>query len=82
MIADASEACFDGLFRSSERSIHIAGIRNHTGQSSKGYAKLSELARMGYNPGVASWANRRGSEERSAAAHLLAKRRREIRLEW
>ncbi len=28
MIASASVARFDGLFRSSERSIHIAGIRN------------------------------------------------------
>ena len=31
MIASASVARFDGLFRSSERSIHIAGIRNHSG---------------------------------------------------
>jgi hypothetical protein len=28
MIASASVAGFDGLFRSSERSIHIAGIRS------------------------------------------------------
>src|ERR1700681_2589509 len=31
MIAIASFAGFDGLFRSSERSIHIAGIRNQQG---------------------------------------------------
>jgi hypothetical protein len=31
MIASASVVGFGGLFRSSERSIHIAGIRNPTG---------------------------------------------------
>jgi hypothetical protein len=60
----------------------IVASRRHSGQWSKGYAKLSQLARMGYNPGPASWEHERGSEERSAAARLLPKRRQEIRLEW
>lgn len=60
----------------------IVANRHHSGQSSKGYAKLSQLARMGYNPGLASWEHKRGSEEREAAARLLARRRREIRLQW
>jgi GH24 family phage-related lysozyme (muramidase) len=60
----------------------IVANRYHSGQSSKGYAKLSQLARMGYRPGLASWEHNCGSEERDAAARLLARRRREIRLEW
>jgi GH24 family phage-related lysozyme (muramidase) len=60
----------------------IVANRYHSGQSSKGYAKLSQLARMGYCPGLASWEHKRGSEEREAAARLLARRRREIRLQW
>jgi hypothetical protein len=60
----------------------IIASRYHTGQWGKGYAKLSQLARMRYNPGLATWANQRGSDERAAAASLLARRRREIRLEW
>ncbi|MGP0076212.1 MAG: hypothetical protein ACLPWF_30185 [Bryobacteraceae bacterium] len=60
----------------------IVASRWHTGQSSKGYAKLSQLARIHYNPGLATWASQRGSEERAAAASLLARRRREIRLQW
>jgi hypothetical protein len=60
----------------------ITASRHHSGQFSKGYAKLSQLTRMGYNPGLASWEHNRGSDERSAAARLLARRRREIRLEW
>jgi len=60
----------------------ICASRHHSGQWSRGYAKLSQLARIGYNPGLASWENERGSEERAAAARLLARRRREIRLEW
>jgi hypothetical protein len=56
--------------------------RYHSGQWSKGYVKLSQLSRIGYNPGLASWEHRRGSEERQAAATLLRKKRREIRLEW
>ena len=60
----------------------IVASRYHSGQWSRGYAKLSQLSRIGYNPGLASWEHRRGSEERQAAATLLRKKRREIRLEW
>jgi hypothetical protein len=60
----------------------IIASRYHTGQSSKGYEKLSQLSRIGYDPGLASWDKQRGSEEREAAARLLARRRREIRLQW
>lgn len=60
----------------------IVANRYHSGQSSKGYAKLSQLGRMGYNPGLASWEHERRSEEREAAARLLARRCREIRLQW
>jgi hypothetical protein len=60
----------------------IVASRHHGGQWSNGYAKLTQLSRLGYNPGLASWENQRGSEERGAAAALLRRRRREIRLEW
>jgi hypothetical protein len=60
----------------------IVASRYHTGQWSRGYAKLSRLSRIGYNPGLASWENQPGSDERTVAARLLARRRREIRLEW
>jgi len=60
----------------------IVASRHHTGQSSKGYAKLSQLARIGYSPGLATWEKQRDSEERQAAASLLARRRRDIRLQW
>ena len=60
----------------------IVANRRHSGQWSKGYEKLSQLSRIGYNPGLASWEHKRGSEERNAAANLLARRRHEIRLEW
>lgn len=60
----------------------IVASRWHGGQNSVGYAKLSQLSRMRYDPGRASFAERRGSEERDAAAELLKRRRREIRLEW
>jgi hypothetical protein len=52
----------------------IVANRYHTGQASRGYAKLSQLACMGYNPGLAGWANERGSGEQAAAARLLAAR--------
>jgi hypothetical protein len=63
-------------------AFHIIASRHHGGQWSKGYAKLSQLARIGYSPGLGSWEKQRGSEERAAAARLLSKRRREIRLQW
>jgi hypothetical protein len=61
---------------------YICANRYHSGQASKGYEKLSQLARMNYNPGLAGWEHERGSEERNAAAALLRRRRREIRLQW
>lgn len=60
----------------------IVASRWHSGQASRGYEKLSQLARVGYNPGLASFEKEKHSEERNAAAALLARRRREIRLEW
>lgn len=60
----------------------IIASRYHTGMASKGYEKLSQLARLKYEPGLASWERHKGSEERNAAAELLRRRRREIRLEW
>jgi hypothetical protein len=60
----------------------ICASRHHSGQWSRGYEKLSQLSRIGYSPGLASWANEKGSDERNAAAELLRRRRREIRLEW
>ena len=57
--------------------------RYHSGQSSKGCAKLSQLVRIGFRPSPCGHAwEQKGSEERNAAAALLWKRRREIRLEW
>jgi len=61
---------------------YVCANRYHSGQASEGYAKLCQLARMSYNPGLASWQNERGSEKRNAAAALLRRRRREIRLQW
>ena len=46
------------------------------------FAKLSQLSRMGYRPGLAGWEHEKGSDERNAAAPLLWRRRQEIRLEW
>ena len=60
----------------------IVCSRWHGGMGSKGYEKLSQLARMKYEPGLASWEHEKWSEERSAAARLLFRRRREIRLTW
>ena len=50
----------------------IVARRHHSGQWSKGYAKLSQLSRIGYSPGLASWANKRASEERRAAPRFSA----------
>lgn len=60
----------------------ICASKYHSGQTSKGYAKLSQLARIGYSPGLGSWAKEKGSDERNAAATLLRRRRREIRFQW
>lgn len=56
--------------------------RYHSGQNSKGYAKLSQLSRIGYRPGLGNAWEQRGSDERNAAAALLRRRRREVRLQW
>jgi hypothetical protein len=45
----------------------ICASKFHSGQWSRGYAKLSQLSRIGYNPGRAAWANEKGSDERIAA---------------
>jgi hypothetical protein len=63
-------------------AFHIVASEYHGGQWSKGYAKLSQLSRMGYSPGLASWEHEKGSDERNVASALLRKRRREIKLQW
>ena len=60
----------------------IVAERYHSGQASRGYEKLSQLARMGYREGLASWREEKHSPERNAAATLLWKKRKEIRLTW
>jgi hypothetical protein len=54
----------------------------HHGQASKGYAKLSQLSRIGFRPGLGNGFREKGSDERNATAALIKKRRKEIRLEW
>jgi hypothetical protein len=63
-------------------AFHYAASQFHSGQGSKGYAKLSQLSRMGFRPGLGNAWKQKGSDERNAAAELLRKRRHEIRLEW
>jgi hypothetical protein len=42
---------------------YIFASRHHSGQWSKGYAKLSQLSSMGFSPGpIASWEKTKGSE--------------------
>jgi hypothetical protein len=60
----------------------IVAERHYSSQWSKGYEKLSQLERMGYREGLASWRNEKHSPERNAAAALLKRDRREIRLTW
>jgi hypothetical protein len=49
MIANASAARFDGLFTSSERSIHIAGIRiSADGGIIAGEARLRAAEKQGH----------------------------------
>lgn len=64
-------------------AFHYVASRWHGGQSSHGYKKLSQLCKMGFVPSPCGhvW-EEKGSPERSAAAELLWKRRREIRLTW
>jgi hypothetical protein len=59
----------------------IVCSRWHGGQNSHAYKKLSHFARMRYEPGLASWAESRGSDERQAAAALLNRLRKTHRLE-
>src|SRR5258708_6447255 len=54
--------------------------RYHSGQSRHGHTKLSQLARMGYSPGLVSWQHKRGPEERRLNASPRAKAPR-IRLQ-
>lgn len=61
-------------------AFYIVASAYHSGQWSRGYAKLSQLARMGYAPPRLGFA--RGSDERNAAAALLRARRREIVRTW
>jgi hypothetical protein len=63
-------------------AFHYAASQFHSGQNSKGYAKLSQLDRIGFRPGLGNAFKERGSDERNAAAALLWKRRREIRFQW
>jgi hypothetical protein len=51
-------------------------------QWSKGYAKLSQTVRMGYREGLGTCWKTKGSPERTEAAKLLWKRRREIMKFW
>ena len=60
---------------------YIVASRWHSGQWSKGYRKLSQAVRIGFNPGL-GFGEHKGSDERNAAAALLWARRREIRRTW
>jgi hypothetical protein len=60
---------------------YLVASRWHSGQWSKGYRKLSQAVRLGFKPGPI-FGERKGSEERNAAAALLWSRRREIRRTW
>lgn len=60
---------------------YIVASRWHSGQWSKGYAKLSQLSRMGYRPSL-SVQDASDPEARSAAACLLWNKRREIKRTW
>ena len=63
-------------------AFHYVASRFHSGQASKGNAKLSQLSRIGFRPGLGSAFCQKNSDERNAAAELIKKRRKEIRLEW
>jgi len=57
----------------------IIASRYHSGQWSKGYAKLSQLSRMGFWPGPSPETDQ-GFRDHAAA--LLWNRRHEILREW
>jgi hypothetical protein len=44
--------------------------------------KTFQPSRIGYSPGLASWRNGKGSDERNAAAALRRRRKQEIKLHW
>lgn len=46
----------------------IYASRYHSGMGSPGYPKLCQLARLKYEPGLASWEHEKGGDERNAAA--------------
>jgi len=64
------------------QAFHYAASQFHSGQWSRGYSKLCQLQRMGFRSGLGNTFKEKGSEERNAAAALLWKRRKEIRLTW
>jgi hypothetical protein len=59
----------------------VAGLY-HSGQNSLGYRKLSQVYRIGFRCGYGLWLRDKWSPERTEAARLLWKRRREIRRCW
>jgi hypothetical protein len=59
---------------------YVIASRYHSGQWSKGYAKLSQCSRIGLNIGMSY--PEREPDIRALAAQLLWKRRREIRKHW
>lgn len=61
---------------------YIVCSRWHGGQNSHGYKKLSQLKRMRFRPGMASWEKDKSSPERNEAALLLWKNRQNIRRFW
>jgi hypothetical protein len=63
-------------------AFHYVASRYHGGQASKGYEKLSQLSRIGFRPGLGNAFRQKDSDQRNAAAELIRKRRREIRLQW
>jgi hypothetical protein len=58
---------------------YLLASRYHSGQASRGYAKLSQCSRMGFRPGISLETD---PDVRACAALILWKRRREIRRTW
>lgn len=59
---------------------YVIASRYHSGQSSKGYRKLSQCTIVGFRPGNSDIST--DPDIRSHAASLLWKRRRDIRRNW
>jgi hypothetical protein len=70
-----------GIVFSSARRTGLSLHGGTAARRAKATQSSSQLARMGYEPGLATSERQRDSDQRQAAA-LLRKRRREIRLEW